>query len=248
MLKRLWLHGVRYAIGLLTTAAMLSPAPAFAQISRVSSTEHTQSIGFTLGGFFPKGEDGRVAGDVIVADLDDLVFDISDLKGPSISGEWLFALGNYLEAGVGVGYHQGRTSSIYRGFVNANNSEIEQELKLRVIPVTGSVRFLPAGHGSVEPYLGIGVGVFNWRWSETGEFVDTSDGSIFRANYIANGTSVGPVILAGIRFPFADVWDVGGEVQWQKATGDIDKAETGLLGDKIDLGGWHALATMHIRF
>jgi len=46
----------------------------------------------------------------------------------------------------------------------------------------------------------------------------------------------------------ADVWDVGGELQWQKATGDIDRAETGLLSDKIDLGGWHALATMHIRF
>jgi outer membrane protein W len=248
MLKRLWVHGVHGAIALMAAAAILSPTPAFAQITRVSSTDHKQSVGFTLGGFFPKGEDGRVDGDVIVADLDDLVFDIKDLSGPSVSGEWLFALGNYLEAGVGVGYHQGKTSSIYRDVVNANGSEIEQELKLRVVPITGSVRFLPAGHGSVEPYVGIGVGVFNWRWSETGEFVDSSDGSIFRNNYVAKGTSVGPVILAGVRFPFADVWDVGGELQWQKATGDIDQAETGLLSDKIDLGGWHALATMHIRF
>lgn len=248
MLKRLWVHGVHGAIGLVAAAVVLSPMPAFAQITRVSSTDHKQSVGFTLGGFFPKGEDGRVEGDVIVADLDDLAFEISDLKGPSISGEWLFALGNYLEAGVGVGYHQGRTSSVDRAFQNENGSEIEQELKLRVVPITGSVRFLPAGHGSVEPYVGIGVGVFNWRWSESGEFVDTSDGSIFRNTYKATGTSVGPVILAGIRFPFADVWDVGGELQWQKATGDIDQAETGLLGNKIDLGGWHALATMHIRF
>jgi len=63
----------------MTTAAILSPSPAFAQITRVSSTEHSQSVGFTLGGFFPKGEDGRVAGDVIVRDLDELVFDIKDL-------------------------------------------------------------------------------------------------------------------------------------------------------------------------
>jgi len=168
MLKRLGVHGLRCAIGLVTTAAILAPSPASAQITRVSSTEHSQSIGFTIGGFIPKGEDGRVAGDVVVRDLDDLVFDISDLKGPSISGEWLFSLGNYLEAGVGLGYHQGRTSSVYRDFQNANGSEIEQELKLRVVPITGSVRFLPVGHGSVEPYVGIGVGVFNWRWSETG--------------------------------------------------------------------------------
>jgi hypothetical protein len=44
------------------------------------------------------------------------------------------------------------------------------------------------------------------------------------------------------------VWHVGGEFQWQNATADIDSAQTGLLGDKIDLGGWHALFTMHIRF
>ncbi len=132
--------------------------------------------------------------------------------------------------------------------MNVNGAEIEQDLKLRIAPITASVRFLPVGHGSVEPYVGIGVGIFNWRWSETGEFVDTSDGSIFRANYVASGTSVGPVILAGVRAPIADVWDVGGEFQWQKATGDIDRAETGLLGDKIDLGGWQALFTMHIRF
>src|SRR5689334_15115310 len=220
MLTRLWLHGVRGAIGLMAAAAILAPAPAFAQIQRVSSSDHKQAVGFTIGGFFPKGEDGRVEGDVIVRDLDELEFDIKDLSGPSLSGEWLFTLGNYLEAGVGVGYHQGKTSSVYRAFQNANGSEIEQELKLRVVPITGSVRFLPAGHGSVEPYVGIGVGVFNWRWSETGEFVDTSDNSIFRATYVADGTSVGPVILAGVRAPLGDAFDVGGEVQFQTATAD----------------------------
>jgi hypothetical protein len=110
------------------------------------------------------------------------------------------------------------------------------------------VRFLPVGHGTVEPYVGVGVGVFNWRWSESGEFVDTSDNSIFRATYVADGTSVGPVILAGVRAPIGNAFDVGGEVQFQKATADIDQQETGLLGDKIDLGGWHALFTMHLRF
>ena len=52
----------------------------------------------------------------------------------SLSGEWLFALGNYLEAGVGVGYHMGKTSSFYRDLQNANGSEIEQELKLQPTP------------------------------------------------------------------------------------------------------------------
>lgn len=248
MMKRLWLQGVRYAIGLATAAAILSPAAAQAQIRQVSASEHRQSIGFTAGGFFPKAEESRVDRDVLVADLRDLVFEIKDFQGGSFSGEWLFSLGKYVESGVGLGFYKRTVPSVYRGFVNTNGSEIQQNLKLRIVPVTATVRFLPIGHGSVEPYVGAGIGVFNWNYSEVGEFVDSSDGSIFRAQYKADGRSVGPVILAGIRVPFADVWDVGGEVQYQNAHGDTNPAKSQLLGEKIDLGGVHGLVTMHIRF
>jgi Outer membrane protein beta-barrel domain len=241
-------HGVRCAIGLAAVIVLLAPASASAQITRVPSSEHRNSVGVTLGGFFPRGEDGRVEGDVIVADLDDLAFEVNNFNGFSVGGEWLLTLGKYFESGVGVGYYKRSVDSVYRGLVNADGSEIQQTLKFRISPFTASVRFLPVGHGTVEPYVGVGVGVFNWRWSESGEFVDTSDNSIFRATYVADGTSVGPVILAGVRAPIGNAFDVGGEVQFQKATADIDQQETGLLGDKIDLGGWHALFTMHLRF
>jgi len=241
-------HGVRCAVGLAALVVLLAPASASAQITRVSSSDHRNSVGVTLGGFFPRGEDGRVEGDVIVADLDELAFEVNNFNGFSVGGEWLLTLGKYFESGVSAGYYKRSVDSVYRGLVNADGSEIEQTLKFRVSPFTASVRFLPVGHGPVEPYVGIGVGVFNWRWSESGEFVDTSDNSIFRATYVADGTSVGPVILAGVRAPVGNAFDVGGEVQFQKATADIDQQETGLLGNKIDLGGWHALFTMHIRF
>ena len=241
-------HGLRCAIGLAAAVVLLAPASAFAQITRVSSSDHRNAVGVTLGGFFPRGEDGRVEGDVMIADLDELAFEVNNFNGFVVNGEWLFTLGKYFESGVAVGYYKRSVDSVYRGLVNVDGSEIEQTLKFRVSPFTASVRFLPVGHGSVEPYVGIGVGVFNWRWSESGEFVDTSDNSIFRATYVADGTSVGPVILAGIRAPVGDAFDVGGEVQFQRATGDIDQQQTGLLGSKIDLGGWHALVSMHLRF
>lgn len=241
-------HGVRCALGLTVLIVLLSPSSASAQITRVSSSDHRNAVGFTVGGFFPRGEDGRVEGDAMVADLNDLIFEVNDFRGASFSGEWLFSLGNYLEGGVGAGYYKRSVNSVYRDFVNVNNTEIEQDLKLRIAPITGTIRFLPVGRGSVEPYVGVGVGIFNWRWSETGEFVDAADNSIFRGNFVANGTSVGPVILAGVRAPIADAFDVGGEVQFQRATGDTGGISEGFVGDKIDLGGWHALFTMHIRF
>jgi hypothetical protein len=248
MFKGLWLQRGRYSLAIVVAAVVLAPIAAHAQIRQVSSSDHRQAIGFTLGGFFPKGEDSRVAGDVLFSDLDDLVFEVKDFTGGSISGEWLFALGDFAEAGVSAGFYQRTVPSVYRSFQNADGSEIEQDLKLRIVPVTASVRFLPFGRGTVEPYVGVGIGAFNWRYSETGEFVDFSDSSIFRNRYIAKGTAIGPVILGGIRAPIGDVWDIGGELQYQRASGDTNPSESGLLGDKIDLGGWHALLTMHVRF
>jgi opacity protein-like surface antigen len=159
----------------------------------------------------------------------------------------LFALGDYLEGGVGVGFYRRTVPSVYANVVNDNGTEIEQDLKLRVIPMTATVRFLPAGRGGVEPYVGAGFGAFNWRYSEVGEFVDTSDYSIFRDRYIADGTAFGPVVLGGVRFPVADVWTVGGEIRWQKAEGKFDD-DVRLLGDRIDLGGVSASVTFHLRF
>ena len=248
MMKRLWLQGVRYSFGLAAAAAILSPVAAHAQIRQVSSSEHRQAIGFTLGGFFPRGEDARAEGDILFTDLDTFAFELKDFTGGSIGGEWLFSLGDYLEGGVGVGFYQRTVPTIYRFFEDElTGGDIAQNLKLRIVPVTATVRFLPIGRGSAEPYVGVGLGAFNWRYSETGDFV-AGDDTTFRGRFISKGTAVGPVVLAGIRAPFADVFDIGGEVQYQRATGDNDRADTGIPGEKMDLGGWHALLTMHIRF
>jgi opacity protein-like surface antigen len=223
-------------------------ATAQAQIRRVDPPR--QAISFNLGYFALRGEDSRADGDVLLADLSDiepLAFEVDDFNGFTFGGEWLFPLGEYLEGGVGVGFYQRGVDSVYDDVVSENGAEIEQELKLRVIPMSATVRFLPAGRGSVQPYIGAGIGAFNWRYSEVGEFVDTFDYSIFRARYVADGTTVGPVILGGIRFPVADVWTVGGEFRWQKAEGEFDE-DSDLLGDRIDLGGWSTNFTFALRF
>ena len=69
-----------------------------------------------------------------------------------------------------------------------------------------------------------------------------------RAEYVANGTAIGPVFLAGIRGPVGDALTLGGELRYQRAEGDTNAAETGLLADKIDLGGWAANFAIHFRF
>ncbi len=235
------------AVHCAAAAAMLVVLAASSAEAQVRRVESRNSFGFNLGYFMVKGEDSRVDDDVLLADLSSLAFDLSDFNGANVGGEFNFGLGEYLEAGVGLNFYQRTAPSVYWDVVSDDGFEIAQELKLRVIPFSATVKFLPLGRGGVEPYVGAGIGVFNWRYSEVGEFVDFDDDSLFRDRYIASGTSIGPVVLGGIRFPVADVWSVGGEVRWQKAEGK-DLIEEGFLGDKIDLGGWTTAFTFHLRF
>jgi opacity protein-like surface antigen len=244
MMKRLKAVYSASAVGLMLLAGA---APVQAQITRVDSQ---QSIGFNLGYFAVRGLDSRTEGDVLFADLSQgqyaLAFDVKDFNGATFGGEWLFGIGDFLEAGVGAGFYQRTVPSVYEQKVRDDGAELEQDLKLRIIPMTATVRFLPLGRGGVEPYIGAGVGAFNWRYSEVGEFVGDFDVT-FRDRYTASGTTVGPVILGGIRFPVADIWTIGGEIRYQKAEGKglLDER---FLDDKIDLGGWTTSVTFHLRF
>ena len=241
MMKRL--VAVVWTLGLAAGMTLAAAGPASAQVTIVDSR---QSINFNLGYFALKGADSRVDEDVLLGDLDAFAFDIDDFNGATFGGEWLFGVTEFVEAGVGAGFYQRTVPSVYAHFTHDDDTEIAQDLKLRVIPLTATVRFLPLGRGSVQPYVGAGIGLFNWRYSEVGEFVDFSDDTIFPGRYIANGTAAGPVILGGIRAPIADVWMVGGEIRYQNAKGDVET--DGLPGTKLDLGGWTTSFTVGLRF
>lgn len=230
-------------------AAILAPATAQAQIVRIgSSSDWNQAINFNLGYFVLKGDDGRGEDDVLFRNKDSLLFETKDFNGATIGAEWLIGLSDYLEGGVGIGYYQKTVPSIYGALVQDDGTEIEQDLKLRIVPITATVRFVPMGRRNpIQPYVGAGIGFYNWRYSETGEFVDFNN-DVFRATFDAKGNEIGPVVLGGVRFAAADVWLVGGEIRWQDAKGDTGGIDEGFLGDKIHLGGWTTSVTFGFRF
>jgi outer membrane protein W len=205
-----------------------------------------QSVNLFIGGFVPRSVDARPDDDVLVNDQNFLAFRINDFKGATLGGEWLVGLGDYVEGGLGLGYYSKTVPSVYLFQVNANGSEISQDLKLRVVPFTATVRFLPLGrHAPIQPYVGAGVGVMRYRYSETGQFVD-SDDSIFNGNFVGSGTATGPVVLGGVRVSVGQ-FDPGFEVRYQSAKGDLPADQT-FAGPRIDLGGFNYLFTFNIRF
>lgn len=228
----------------LLVAAMLVPGASRAE------AQITHSVNLGAGWFMVRGEESRDDNDVLVEDLQSLVFEVKDFNGPMINGEWLMAFGDRIELGLGAGFYQRTVPSVYANFVDSDGSEIEQDLKLRLIPVTATVKFLPFGRpGDFQPYAGGGVALLNWEYSEVGEFIDFADGGvIFRDRYVASGSTVAPIVFGGVRVPIGgDVFAFNGEVRWQGGKGDLGD-DSGLLTDTIDLGGITVLGSFQIRF
>jgi outer membrane protein W len=225
-------------------AFILLPASARAQ---------SQVMNFSMGYFSVLGESSRVAGDALIADLSDaepLYFNVGDFSGFTFGAEWLIGLNHYLDAGVGASYYQHTVHSIYANSVYPDGSEITQDLKLRIAPITATVHVYPMGkNNGIQPYIGGGIGIFPYHYSEVGNFIDTSDNSIFYNQYVKDGTAFGPVFLGGVRAPAGSALMLGGEVRYQHAHGDLPLGGvSGFLGDKIDLSGWTWNVTMGVRF
>jgi hypothetical protein len=231
----------RCAMGLAAASVMLAAAvPVTAQ----------QTINLSLGYFTVRGEDARVDGDVLNANRNFLAFDIGDFNGATIGGEWLVPLGPYFEAGAGIGFSRRTVNSVYERFTDRDGSEIEQQLRLRIVPVAFTVRVVPLSHTSpVQPYFGGGLGLFNWRYSEAGEFVDFEQGNrIFREQYVASGSETGPILLGGLRFA-GDAVSSGFEIRYQSADAPLGRPFSILQRDpRIDLGGWTYQFTVGWRF
>ena len=243
MMRRLSL-----CVGAIALLTFVAPSRASAQ----------QSINFYVGGFLPHGSscddlgqtnclrDARGLDDVLYRNADFLDFLAKDFVGGTAGVEYLVGLGDFLDAGLGVGYYSRTSPAIHSLFTFKNGDPIEQDLRLRVVPFTATIRYLPLGHhDAITPYVGGGVGIYVWRYTETGDFVDSRN-NIFSDTFVGNGSAVGPVILVGLRAPISNV-GLGFEYRYQGGTGTLPASE-GFAGPKINLGGHNVLFTVNIGF
>jgi hypothetical protein len=212
-----------------------------------------QAIGFYIGGFTPRALDARPDNDVLVQNgtflstADELRgIDIGEFNNVALGAEWLFGLTPLVEGGLGIGFYQKSVPTVYTDLVHPNGTEIEQTLKLRIIPFTATIRLVPLGlDRGFQPYIGAGVGAFRWRYSETGEFVDLQN-NIFNGNFVGSGGAAGPVVLGGLRGQVESI-GFGFEIRYQAAEADLP-ADQGFAGSVIDVGGFDYLFTMSFRF
>ena len=160
-----------------------SAQPAFAQ----------QTLNFSLGYFTVRGEDARVEGDVLTANRSLLAFDLSEFNGATVGGEWLVPLGEYFEGGAGLAFSRRTVHSVYQDFVDDDGTEIDQDLRLRIVPIAFTIRVLPrdnrrACSRTSAPASRVCVAL--QRVGELRFWDDTAD--YFRDSFVASGSETGP--------------------------------------------------------
>jgi Outer membrane protein beta-barrel domain len=221
----------------------------------VPARAQDQGFSVNFGYFWPKGEESRASGDVLNANkcldvsfvCEPQLFDVDDFGSGTFGAEYIVGVGRFIEVSGGIGYYQKTVPVIYERFQDIDGSEIDSDFKLRIVPITGIVRFVPTGRRApIQPYAGIGIAALRWHYSESGEFLDPVTLEIFRDQFKADGTEVAPVYLGGVRAPIGDNFLIGGEVRFVNAEGDLDPTE--FQGDRIDLGGTTFLANLTWRF
>jgi hypothetical protein len=242
-------------------ALAFAAAMLFAAVPASAQVVHSVQVGF--GGVFPRGLDARSNDDVIRRNIageamrfdptvsDRLAIRVGDFRSAQLFGEWNVAFGPHVEVGAGLGYYRRTVPSLYGDVVDEQGFDIEQEIRLRVVPVNVLVRFLPFGRpGEVQPYVGAGLSVMRFRYSEIGDFVDPDTGDIFNNlndPYVATGTSTGSLLLAGLRVPLGgDIYGMAIEGRYVVGKGKLS-TDT-FVAEEIDLGGGQFNVTFLVRF
>jgi len=228
-------------VAVLGMAALATPAAAQQQLS------------LNLGYFALRGEDNRVAGDTVVENLFSdfpfaLGYRVSDFNSVNFGAEWLLPIGDFIEAGVGVSFYQKTVPSFYADLVDdVTGEDILQDIRLRTVPVTATIRFVPTGrNATIQPYIGAGIGIIPWSYSEAGDFVDPAFDT-FTWEYKDSGTAIGPVVFGGVRVPVSRGFALGGEIRWQQADSELDR-NVGFQGTRLDLGGFTYSANFIVKF
>jgi outer membrane protein W len=158
---------------------------------------------------------------------------------------------------VGFDYSRTTTSSEVREFVDEFDLPITQQTRLSQLPLTGSLRFFPAGKGRqvgqyawiarrVAPYIGAGGGVTWYRFRQWGEFVDFRDLIIFADDLTSDGWAPTLQVLGGVEINLSRRLAVAVEARYHWADADLGPDFTGF--DPIDLSGLQTTGGLLIRF
>jgi hypothetical protein len=190
-----------------------------------------------LGGYAQPAGDS----DVFEQNELELTFEKDDLNSFAFSVGYDHFLGDYVNLGGSVSFLEGDTDAIDRDFEFDDGTPIFRTIRLQVIPLEASVKFLPAGRDAgIIPYIGGGAGIYFWEYEEFGDFVinRNTNPEIISGTAFSDGADPGFHVEGGVYIPFGHSVAFAAEGKYWKAEGDLDPEGFDPLFEPLDLSGF----------
>jgi opacity protein-like surface antigen len=205
------------------------------------------SMDVRFGGFFPRAESNLFADDAELYVKDGRALKRSDWDGGTAGIQFNQGVARNVELGFSIDVYDRTLHTSYRDFVTPTDREIQQSLKLNIVPLGASVRLGPTGRGQLSPYLSAGADLFFYRYEEFGDFIDFDVAShpIINDSFVSEGVAPGFHVAGGVRVPLGDDFSISAEGRYQWAKDDMGDD---FRGNTIDLTGASATLGVNIRF
>jgi len=222
-----------------------------AVVAAVPATARASSLELRIGGFFPRADSNLFRDD---SDL--YTVNKDDWQGVYGGAEFSFTPSDHVELGISLDGYGRRVDTNYRDYTRESGAEILQSLRLTLVPLGATLRFLPADrYATISPYVGIGPDLVFYKYEEFGDFIDfQSPGpglDIVSDHFRSDGARPGFHVTGGLRVRLGHDFSVLGEgrYQWAKGTlGDDFSAQPGQDALRLDMSGWSAVVGLSIRF
>lgn len=199
----------------------------------------------------------RAGGDLFAFVNDQLTVSRSDFRTPAFNAEVGFLLTENLAAEGGLDLGQSSVNSEYRRFISSTGEPIAQTTKLTQNGLVLGVRYTPAGHGQrisrfafiprrMTPYVSAGLQATYYTFTQSGNFVDFVDRSIFRDVFRSDGWAMGPYLRGGVDVQVYRRLFVNGDFRYAWLRSDVSRDFVGF--DGIDLAGARAATGISVKF
>ena len=149
------------------------------------------------------------------------------------------------------------TDSEFRNFVDNNNLPIQQTTSFQRTPLTVNARYYLSERGRqighyawvpnrIVPYVGAGVGVMNYDFSQKGDFVDNTTLAVFPDAFHSSGWAPMGQILAGVEWSTSPGWALRTEARYLMGSATPSNDFAGF--HRIDLSGVTTSVGFFVRF
>ena len=156
-----------------------------------------------------------------------------------------------------AGFSRATITSKYRDFVDSDGLEIVQTTELTQGPLAGGLRFWlrPRGRevgrfawvpSRLAPYVGAGGGVYRYHFTQSGDFVDFVDLSIFTAGLDSSGWTPSGHVFGGASVNLTPHLFANIEARYTWANTPLSRDFVGF--DNIDLNGLRITAGIEYLF